>query len=66
MTTTKGMTLKQAVLARFNNALEEYGDALKSKDSSRIVSASIHIHIAKGGVPKNRWSAINRTARGAA
>jgi len=56
-------TLKQIYKAQFFKALDEYRAALQSKDAKRIIVASVHIHSAKGYVPKGYWPLVNRAYR---
>ena len=50
---TKGMTLKQMARVRFWKALEEYKEALATKEN--IVWASLQVHMALNGegIPKS-------------
>lgn len=50
---TKGMTLKQMDRARFWKALDEYKEALRTKEN--IVWASLQVHAALNGegIPKS-------------
>ena len=48
---TKGMTLKQMARARFWKALDEYKEALRTKEN--IVWASLQVHMALNAVPKS-------------
>lgn len=56
-----GMTLKQFAAARFNRSLQDYREALQSKDTARILAASIVVYCARRN-NKDR-TAINRVWR---
>ncbi len=56
--TQTGMTLKQFAAARFRDALAEYAEALRSKDTQRVMLASIAVYCARRNQADR--SAINR------
>ncbi len=55
------MTLKQFAAARFYAALDEYRQALASRDSKRIIAASLLVYVARRNDDDRR--AINRAFR---
>ena len=59
---TTGMTIKQMARAEFFAALDAYREALRTKHN--LVAASLRVQVAKAGVPKRLWPAVNKAFRG--
>lgn len=57
----EGMTLKQIRRQEFWHALDAYREALRT--GTGIVSTSVRVHSAKGGVPKSWWPLVNKAFR---
>ena len=52
------MTAKQILIQEFFEALDNYKEALKTKNN--IVLASLKVHAAKRGIPKVYHKLVNR------